>query len=134
VFDFGGGTFDISILEIDKDVFEVKSTCGDTFLGGDAIDRRLADWILGRIGEELGLDLAEDTQALSRIVEAAEKIKCELSTLNQTTIALPFIGADAGGPKHFSASLSREQFEKLIEHELASLRPPCEQAMRGRRD
>lgn len=130
VFDFGGGTFDISILEIDRDVFEVKSTCGDTFLGGDAIDRRLADWIIERIREEQGLDLAGDAQTMSRISEAAEKVKCELSTLNQTTIALPFIGADASGPKHFSATLTREQFEELIARELEALRPPCEQALK----
>ena len=130
VFDFGGGTFDISILEIDGDVFEVKSTCGDTFLGGDAIDQRLAGWIAERILEEVGLDLAEDVQAMSRIAETAEKIKCELSTLTQTTIALPFIGADAAGPKHFNASLTREAFEELIAPELERLRPPCEQAMK----
>jgi molecular chaperone DnaK len=129
VFDFGGGTFDISILEIDKEVFEVKSTCGDTFLGGDAIDRRLADWIVERFSEETGLELAGDVQAMTRILETAEKVKCELSTLPQTTITLPFIGADASGPKHFNAALTREQFEGLIAPELERLRPPCEQAM-----
>ena len=129
VFDFGGGTFDISILEVDKDVFEVKSTCGDTFLGGDAIDHRIAGWILERIREELGLELAEDMQALSRVLETAEKVKCELSTLNQTTIALPFIGADASGPKHFNAQLTRDEFEALIMPELERLRAPCGQAL-----
>ncbi|MCL5271284.1 MAG: molecular chaperone DnaK [bacterium] len=129
VFDFGGGTFDISILEIDGDVFEVKSTCGDTFLGGDAIDRLLMEWIIGQIRETLGLAVEGDAQVLSRIAETAEKVKCELSTLERTTISLPFIGADATGPKHFTAELTRPVFEALIEPVLARLRPPCEQAL-----
>jgi molecular chaperone DnaK len=129
VFDFGGGTFDISILDIDDDVFEVKSTCGDTFLGGDVIDRVLGDWIAGRIREELGLDPAADPQVTSRIAEAAEKLKCELSTLESTTVALPFIGADATGPKHFNATLTRAQFEELIAEVLERLKAPCRQAL-----
>ena len=130
VFDFGGGTFDISILEIDKDVFEVKSTCGDTFLGGDAIDRILLDWVVGRIREEHGLDLTGDLQALSRIAEAVEKAKCELSTIDKTTLALPFICADAKGPKHFSSTLTREQFNGMIAPILDRLAPPCQQALK----
>ncbi len=129
VFDFGGGTFDISILEIDNDVFEVKSTCGDTFLGGDVIDRILIDRILAGIRESLGIEIA-DPQAMTRIIETAEKIKCELSSLEKTTISLPFIGADAGGPKHYMADITRAQFEEMIAPVLERLRPPCEQALR----
>ncbi|MEN6627940.1 MAG: molecular chaperone DnaK [Candidatus Sumerlaeia bacterium] len=130
VFDFGGGTFDISILEIDRDVFEVKSTCGDTFLGGDVIDRILIDWIVGGIKKDLGIDAAPDAQAMTRIIEAAEKVKCELSSLEKTTISLPFIGAGADGPKHYIAEIAREQFEQLIAPTLERLRAPCMQAMR----
>jgi molecular chaperone DnaK len=129
VFDFGGGTFDISILEIDSDVFEVKSTCGDTCLGGDIIDQVLRARMLDRIREQLGLDLSGDPNALTRITEAAEKIKCELSTLEQTTISLPFIGADAAGPKHFTSQLTRQEFEELIQPTLERLVPPCCQAL-----
>lgn len=129
VFDFGGGTFDISILDIDEDVFEVKATCGDTFLGGDSIDRLLNEWMLGRIHDEQGLDLSGDPQALSRITEAAEKVKCELSTLDVTTISLPFIGADEKGPKHFQTELTREAFEAMIEPVVSRLEAPCRQAL-----
>ena len=129
VFDFGGGTFDISILEIDEDVFEVKSTCGDTMLGGDDIDRIVTRWIVDRILETLDLDVAGDPQAMSRIVEAAEKAKCELSTLEQASITLPFIGANEEGPKHFSGELTRSQFEQLIASVLVRLEKPCRQAL-----
>ena len=130
VFDFGGGTFDISILELDRDVFEVKSTCGDTYLGGDVIDAALSRWIIDRIGKELELEVMGDMQVLARIAETAEKIKCELSTLEKTSISLPFIGADEAGPKHFNTELTREQFEELIAPTLDRLREPCLQAMK----
>lgn len=129
VFDFGGGTFDISILDIDEDVFEVKATCGDTWLGGDSIDDLLSEWVLERIREEQGLDLSSDPQALSRISEAAEKLKCELSTLETTTISLPFIGADETGPKHFQAEMTRAKYEEMIAPILARLQAPCLQAL-----
>ncbi len=130
VFDFGGGTFDISILEIDQDVFEVKSTCGDTFLGGDAIDRIVMEWIVSQIEQSLDLNLDGNAQALSRIADAAEKVKCELSTLQTTTISLPFVAANAAGPVHFSGELNRATFEGLIAPILERLKLPCEQAMR----
>ncbi|MCE5229507.1 molecular chaperone DnaK [bacterium] len=130
VFDFGGGTFDISILEIDGDVFEVKSTCGDTFLGGDVIDRLLIAKIVLGIKESLGIDISADANAMTRIIETAEKIKCELSSLEKTTISLPFIGADASGAKHYISEITREQFEELIAPVLERLKSPCTQALR----
>lgn len=130
VFDFGGGTFDISILEIDDDVFEVKSTCGDTFLGGDTIDKILIDWISEQIVQQLGFEPGGDNRLSGRIAEAAEKVKCELSSLEQTNISLPFIGADESGPKHFSMDLDRAQFEQLIAPVLERLRKPCEKALK----
>ncbi len=129
VFDFGGGTFDVTILEIDGDIFEVKSTGGDTFLGGDNINHILIEWIAERIREATGLDPRPDPQALQRISETAEKVKCELSTLSKTMISLPFIVSDETGPKHYSGEITREEFETLIEPILARLRPPCETAM-----
>lgn len=130
VFDFGGGTFDISILEIDDDVFEVKASCGDTFLGGDTIDHALASWIIERVLEENDLDLSDDSQAMSRISETAEQVKCELSTLPQTTVALPFLAAGESGPIHFNTELSREHFDMLIEPILKRLEEPCQQALK----
>jgi molecular chaperone DnaK len=129
VFDFGGGTFDISILEIDEDVFEVKSTCGDTFLGGDTIDRIIVDYISGTIARELGLKIPLNPQAMSRVAEAAEKAKCELSSIDSTTITLPFIGADESGPKHLNTVLDRSEFEQMIAPVLDRLRIPCAQAL-----
>lgn len=129
VFDFGGGTFDISILELDGDIFEVKSTGGDTFLGGDTIDQALTDWIAKQILQETGVDPYADPKAVQRIGEVAEKVKCELSTLKQTLISLPFIVSDAEGPKHFERELTRELFTGLIADILERLREPCVRAV-----
>ncbi|MCX7046036.1 MAG: molecular chaperone DnaK [Candidatus Sumerlaeota bacterium] len=133
VFDFGGGTFDISILEIDNDVYEVRSTNGDTFLGGDNIDQALSVYLCDAIRNETGVDPRGFVESLSRIHDAAERAKCELSTLPSTLISLPFIVADAGGPKHFNKDLKREEFEQLIDPILQRLIPPCRQAMNDAR-
>ena len=133
VFDFGGGTFDISILEIDRDVFEVKSTNGDTYLGGDNIDQALAVYLCEAIREETGVDPRDAPESLQRVHEAAERAKCELSTLATTVIALPFIVSDATGPKHLSRELKREQLEELMMPILERLRQPCRQAMNDAR-
>jgi molecular chaperone DnaK len=130
VFDFGGGTFDISILDIDGDIFEVKSTNGDTFLGGDNINQILANWIADNILTATGIDPRNDIKALQRIIETAEKTKCELSTLTKTSITLPYIVADENGPKHFDATLSREEFNTLIAPIIERLKEPCENALR----
>ena len=130
VFDFGGGTFDISILDLDSDVFEVRATCGDTALGGDDIDHLLYEFIRKRIEEETGLNIAFDRAAVQRVMEMAEKVKCELSTLESTTISLPFIAADDTGPRHFQHTLTRADFERLIGPLLQWLLRPCEQALR----
>jgi molecular chaperone DnaK len=129
VFDFGGGTFDISILDINDDVFEVLATCGDTFLGGDRIDRCLMDWLVEQIKDQHGIDISSEKQSMSRIAETAEKVKCELSTLTTTSISLPFICADASGPKHFQIDLTRTAFEELIAPILDDLAAPCRQAL-----
>jgi len=129
VFDFGGGTFDISILEIEEDVFEVLSTNGDTQLGGDNIDEILAQHIIERIKAETGIDPTMDTTAYPRIAEAAERAKCELSTLETTIISLPFIVADSAGPHHFSCDLTRAQLEQLIDTILQRLKIPCRRAL-----
>jgi len=129
VFDFGGGTFDISILDLDQDVFEVRSTCGDTVLGGDDIDRTLYDFIRNEIGEQTGLDINNDPSAVQRVMEMAEKVKCELSTLGSTAINLPFIIADEAGPKHYLRTLAREEFEKMCASLFQRLVGPCEQAL-----
>src|SRR5436189_1506744 len=113
VFDFGGGTFDISVLEVGEGVVEVKSTNGDTHLGGDDIDQRVVDWITSEFKKDQGIDLSKDRMALQRLKEAAEKAKCELSTVMETEINLPFITADASGPKHLQLKLTRAQFERL---------------------
>ncbi|MCJ7667765.1 MAG: Hsp70 family protein, partial [Anaerolineae bacterium] len=114
VFDLGGGTYDISILEIGEGVFEVKSTNGDTHLGGDDFDQRIIDWIADEFKKEQGIGLREDRMALQRLKEAAEKAKCELSTVMQTEINLPFITADASGPKHLTMTLTRSKLEQLV--------------------
>src|SRR5918911_848332 len=114
VYDLGGGTFDISILEINDGVFEVLSTSGNTFLGGEDFDERIIGWMVEQFREETGIDLRNDRLALQRLKEAAERAKCDLSTLTETSINLPFIAADASGPKHFSKTLTRETFEGLI--------------------
>src|SRR3954463_12137946 len=115
VFDFGGGTFDISVLEVGDGVVEVKSTNGDTHLGGDNIDQRIIEWIVSEFKKEQGIDLSRDQMALQRLKEAAEKTKMELSTLLETEINLPFVTADATGPKHLQMRLSRSRFEQMVE-------------------
>jgi len=129
VYDLGGGTFDISILEIGEGVFEVKSTNGNTHLGGDDLDQRIIDWLAEEFKKENGIDLRQDAMALQRLKEAAEKAKCELSTTMQTDINLPFITADATGPKHLNMTLSRAKLEQLTEDLIESTVEPCRQAM-----
>jgi len=129
VYDFGGGTFDISILEVGDGVVEVKSTNGDTHLGGDNIDQRIIDWIVGEFKKENGIDLSKDQMALQRLKEAAEKTKMELSTLLESEINLPFITADATGPKHLQMKLTRARFEQMVEDILQRSVGPCKQAM-----
>jgi molecular chaperone DnaK len=130
VFDFGGGTFDISILEVGEGVVEVKSTNGDTHLGGDDIDERLMEWITEEFKKDQGIDLSNDKMALQRLKEAAEKAKIELSTAMETEINLPFITADASGPKHLVMKLTRAKFEQLIDPILQRLKNPVEQAIK----
>ncbi|MCL6543852.1 MAG: molecular chaperone DnaK [Bryobacteraceae bacterium] len=129
VYDFGGGTFDISILEVGEGVVEVKSTNGDTHLGGDNIDQRIIDWIVDEFKKEHGIDLSKDQMALQRLKEAAEKAKIELSTLLETEINLPFITADASGPKHLVMKLTRARFEQMVEDILMRTVGPCKQAL-----
>jgi molecular chaperone DnaK len=129
VYDFGGGTFDISILEVGEGVVEVKSTNGDTHLGGDNIDQRLMDWIIEEFKRDQGIDLSKDKMALQRLREAAEKAKMELSTVMETEINLPFITADASGPKHLSMRLSRAKFEQMVEDILQRSISPLKQAL-----
>ncbi len=129
VYDFGGGTFDISILEVGEGVVEVKSTNGDTHLGGDNIDQRLIDWIIEEFKKEQGIDLSKDQMALQRLKEAAEKAKIELSTLLETEINLPFITADASGPKHLVMKLTRARFEQMIDDIVQRTVGPCKQAL-----
>ncbi|NWG13635.1 MAG: molecular chaperone DnaK [Acidobacteria bacterium] len=130
VYDFGGGTFDISILEVGEGVVEVKSTNGDTHLGGDNIDQRLMDWLIAEFKKEEGIDLSKDKMALQRLREAAEKAKMELSTVMETEINLPFITADANGPKHLVKRLKRSEFERMVEDILQRSVPPCVQALK----
>jgi molecular chaperone DnaK len=129
VFDFGGGTFDISILEVGDGVVEVKSTNGDTHLGGDNIDQRLIDWIIQEFKRENGVDLSRDQMALQRLKESAEKAKIELSTLLETEINLPFITADATGPKHLVLKITRAKFQDMVADILDRVMGPCKQAM-----
>lgn len=129
VFDFGGGTFDVSILEIDGDIFEVKSTGGDTNLGGDTINEILVDHIALNIRSETSIDPLKDPKAHQRIVEAAEAAKCELSSLEKTVISLPYIVSDDNGPKHYTGEITREDFTKLIEPILGKLLEPCQMAI-----
>jgi molecular chaperone DnaK len=130
VYDFGGGTFDISILEVGEGVVEVKSTNGDTHLGGDNIDQRIIDWILGEFKKDQGVDLSKDPMAMQRLKEAAEKAKIELSTVMETDVNLPFITADATGPKHLQLRLSRSKLEQLVEDIIQKSVGPCRQAMK----
>ncbi len=129
VFDLGGGTFDISLLQLGDGVFEVKSTNGDTFLGGDDFDNRIIDWMIKEFRQESGIDLGNDQMALQRLRDAAEKAKIELSTVFETEINLPFITADASGPKHMVLNLSRSRMEQLVSDLLDRTVEPCRQAM-----
>jgi molecular chaperone DnaK len=129
VYDFGGGTFDISILEVGDGVVEVKSTNGDTHLGGDNIDQRIMDWLIDEFRKETGVDVSKDQMALQRLKEAAEKAKIELSTLLETEINLPFLTADATGPKHLQMKLTRARFESMVNDILERSIGPCKQAL-----
>ena len=130
VFDLGGGTFDVSILELGDGVFEVKSTNGDTFLGGEDFDQLIIDWIADEFKKDQGIDLRGDKMALQRLKEAAEKAKCELSSSVETDINLPFITADASGPKHLTLKLSRSKLESICAELLAKLEGPCRTALK----
>ncbi len=130
VYDLGGGTFDISVLEVGDGVFEVKSTNGDTFLGGDDFDQKVIDWAAEQFKMDQGIDLRSDRQALQRLKEAAEKAKIELSTMMQTELNLPYITADATGPKHLTLTLSRSKFDQLTEDLVRRSIEPCRQALK----
>jgi molecular chaperone DnaK len=129
VFDLGGGTFDVSILEVGEGVFEVKSTAGDTHLGGDDFDKRVVDWLAEEFRREQGIDLRQDRQALQRLTEAAEKAKIELSSVVETTVSLPFITADATGPRHLEMRLTRAKFEQLTADLVERCAGPVQQAL-----
>ncbi len=129
VFDLGGGTFDVSVLDIGDGVVEVRATAGDTHLGGDDFDRRIVDYLADEFQRENGIDLRKDPQALQRLFEAAEKAKVELSSVTQTTISLPFITADASGPKHLNATLMRSTFDQITSDLVERTRKPVEQAL-----
>ncbi|MFQ5988034.1 MAG: molecular chaperone DnaK [Dehalococcoidia bacterium] len=129
VYDLGGGTFDISILELGGGTFHVKSTNGDTHLGGDDFDQRVIDWLCDEFKRDQGIDLRQDRMALQRLKEAAEKAKCELSTVMQTEITLPFITADASGPKHLNITLTRAKLEQLVMELVEKTIGPCQQAL-----
>jgi molecular chaperone DnaK len=130
VYDLGGGTFDISILEMNDGVFEVLSTSGNTFLGGEDFDERIMSWMAGQFLSDTGIDLRQDRLALQRLKEVAERAKCDLSTANETVINLPFIAADATGPKHFNKSLTRSQFETLVSDLVEQTIDPCQTALK----
>jgi molecular chaperone DnaK len=130
VYDLGGGTYDISVLELAEGVFEVKSTNGDTHLGGDDFDQRLIEWLVAEFKRDQGIDLSKDPMALQRLKEAAEKAKMELSTVTQTDINLPFITADQSGPKHLNMSLTRAKFEQLVDDLIQRTIPPMQQALK----
>ncbi|MBK7993205.1 MAG: molecular chaperone DnaK [Blastocatellia bacterium] len=129
VYDLGGGTFDISILEMNDGVFEVLSTCGDSFLGGEDFDQRIIDWLIDEFKSETGIDLRGDRLALQRLKEAAERAKCDLSFTSETPINLPFISADASGPKHLAKNLTRDQFELLVMDLVERTVDPCQKAL-----
>ena len=130
VYDLGGGTFDISVLDIGDGVFEVKATNGDTHLGGDDFDQRVIDWLVGEFKKEQGIDLSKDPMALQRLKEAAEKAKCELSSAQSTDINLPFITADASGPKHLNVTLSRAKLEQLVDDLIERSMKPVEACLK----
>jgi len=129
VYDLGGGTFDISLLQLGEGVYEVKSTNGDTHLGGDDFDQRITDWLVAEFKRDQGIDLKQDRMALQRLKEAAEKAKCELSSVLQTDISLPFITADASGPKHLNITLTRATLEQLVVDLIDKTEQPCRQAL-----
>jgi molecular chaperone DnaK len=130
VYDFGGGTFDISILEVGDNVVEVKSTAGDTHLGGDDLDQRVIDWLVAEFKKDQGIDLSQDKMAMQRLKEAGEKAKIELSSTIETEINLPFITADASGPKHLSMKLTRGRFEQMVADLIERTEGPCTQALK----
>jgi molecular chaperone DnaK len=130
VYDLGGGTFDISILEMNEGVFEVLSTSGNTFLGGEDFDERIMNWMADQFLADTGIDLRQDRLALQRLKEVAERAKCELSSSNETSINLPFIAADATGPKHFNKVLTREEFETLVSELVDQTVEPCHKALK----
>lgn len=130
IFDLGGGTFDISILDVGEGVFEVKATNGDTHLGGDNFDQKIIDWIAEEFKKENGIDLRKDKMALQRLKEGAEKAKCELSSNMQTEINLPFITADASGPKHLTMTLTRSKMEQLVDSLIERTKQPCYNALK----
>ena len=130
VYDFGGGTFDISILEVGEGVVEVKATNGDTHLGGDNVDQRIIEWLLEEFKKDQGIDLSQDPMAMQRLKEAAEKAKIELSSTQETEINLPFVTADASGPKHLNVKLSRSRFEQMVEDIIKRSIEPCRQALK----
>ncbi|QQS34225.1 MAG: molecular chaperone DnaK [Acidobacteriota bacterium] len=129
VYDLGGGTFDISILEINDGVFEVLSTSGNTFLGGEDFDQRIIEWMVEGFKDEHGVDLKQDRLALQRLKEAAERAKCELSSVSETNISLPFIAADSSGPKHINMTLSRDKFEQIVKDLVEATVEPCQKAL-----
>jgi len=129
VYDLGGGTFDISILEMAEGLFQVRSTGGDTFLGGEDFDQRIIDWLIAEFSRETSIDLRQDRMALQRLKEAAEKAKCELSTSQQTEIVLPFISADSSGPKHLNTVLTRQKYESLTDDLLERTMEPCKRCL-----
>jgi molecular chaperone DnaK len=129
VYDLGGGTFDISILEMAEGLFQVRSTGGDTFLGGEDFDQRVIDWLIAEFSRETSIDLRQDRMALQRLKEAAEKAKCELSTSQQTEIVLPFISADSSGPKHLNTVLTRQKYESLTDDLLERTIEPCQRCL-----
>ena len=132
VYDLGGGTFDISILELGEGIFQVRSTNGDTHLGGDDFDQRIIDWLVDEFKRDQGIDLRQDRMALQRLKEAAEKAKIELSTVMQTEINLPFITADASGPKHLKMTLTRAKLEQLVGDLVERSLGPCPPGPGGR--
>ena len=133
VYDLGGGTFDISIMEMCDGVFEVLSTCGDSFLGGEDFDQRIVDWMIETFKESTGIDLHADRLALQRLKEAAERAKCELSTANESQLNLPFIAADQTGPKHFNKTLTRAKFEEMVSDLVERTIEPCQKALKDAR-
>ncbi|MGH9442785.1 MAG: molecular chaperone DnaK [Thermoanaerobaculia bacterium] len=131
VYDLGGGTFDVSILQLGDGIYEVKSTSGDTYLGGEDFDKRIMDWLLGDFQKSTGIDLRRDRMALQRLKEASEKAKCELSTAEEASITLPFISADASGPKHINTVLTRSVFEGLVADLIERTAGPCLDALKA---